>query len=173
MNRLEHPLTSEELMAYVDGELRGGEAAKASEHVKTCTECAEIVSDAKLVSARMAAWKVAEAPERMRATLPRARAGRVSWWTPRRVVVYGLGGGFAAVLLLLSVAVPSMLRSRAPASQSRDMAVTEPPQENTYSYSPLPSVQQAQQGQGQQAGQARPFSPVQPGPSGPMVIRTA
>ena len=54
MSRLEHPLSQEELMAYVDGQLPSGQLSKVAEHVQACPDCAAAIADAKRLSRQMA-----------------------------------------------------------------------------------------------------------------------
>ena len=60
MNRQEHPLWEEELMAYVDGQLDDAQTSRVTEHLNTCAECSTAVNDAKRLSQQMMAWKVEE-----------------------------------------------------------------------------------------------------------------
>ena len=45
MSRIEHPLSKEELMAYVDGQLQGSEASRVAEHLHGCPDCAAAVDE--------------------------------------------------------------------------------------------------------------------------------
>src|SRR5204862_434368 len=65
MSRLEHPLSQEELMAYVDGQLQGSEASKVAEHLHGCSDCAAAVADVRQLSQQMSAWEVEESPSRI------------------------------------------------------------------------------------------------------------
>jgi hypothetical protein len=154
MSRLEHPLSSEDLMAYADGEIQGNEAAKVAEHLEVCSECASAIADVKQLSTHMAAWQVEECPEKVAQNVLAESAEksfkkRRSWWSRPTIYAYGFSG-LGVVFVLMFLAVPSLLRSRQAAQEPgfrRPAGVPE------MAIAP-PSV-------------ARP----QPGPTGPMVIR--
>ena len=122
MSRTEHPLSKEELMAYVDGQLKGSQAAKVAQHIYGCPECAAAVVEARQLSGQVATWKIEEAPERiaehvlaglrLQAGNRAVRRSVSGWWTPGRKWAYGLGGTFVALLFLMVVVTPSLLRSR-------------------------------------------------------------
>jgi hypothetical protein len=164
MSRPEHPLSREELMAYVDGQLKGSQAAKVAQHIYGCPDCAAAVVEARQLSQQVTAWKIEEAPERIAervlAELRLESGNRVVrssisvWWTPGRKWAYGLGGTFVALLLLMVVVTPSLLRSRQAASESRSEFASQGLART--------AEQQGQQGQQSSPGVA----------SGPMVIRT-
>src|SRR5262245_42955598 len=154
MSRVEHPVLQEELMAYVDGDLQERQASKVARHVEQCRPCADAIADARQVSQWMASWDVEESPERITNRVmtemttqseTRTSQSRTEWWTPGRKWFYGLSG-LAAVFLLFTVSVPSLLRSRqaAPSETKIFSAVQE---------SPTPAIPSPQT------------------PSGPMVIR--
>ncbi|MBV9225891.1 MAG: zf-HC2 domain-containing protein, partial [Acidobacteriaceae bacterium] len=51
-----HPFSQEQLMAYLDGELPGNEAAIAAAHLQHCRECQELAADLQSVSRHLSAW---------------------------------------------------------------------------------------------------------------------
>ena len=57
-----HPVEREELMAYLDGELAAGDAARVAAHLKECAECRQLEADLLSVSSQMLAWNVEPAP---------------------------------------------------------------------------------------------------------------
>src|SRR2546430_807104 len=65
MNKNNHPIEQEELMAYLDGELASERAAVAVSHLERCEECRELAADLKSVSEQMREWQVPEGPETM------------------------------------------------------------------------------------------------------------
>jgi predicted anti-sigma-YlaC factor YlaD len=108
MSRVQHPITPEELTAFVDGELSGREAALVAEHLTECSECADVVNASKRLSGQLAAWEIEAPLERIadgvHAVL-REKSGprltlRPNRWTGRRAVVACLSGAMAALVLL-------------------------------------------------------------------------
>ncbi|MBV9035094.1 MAG: DUF4349 domain-containing protein [Acidobacteriaceae bacterium] len=53
-----HPFSQEQLMAYLDGELPGNEAAIAAAHLQHCRECQELAADLQSVSRHLSAWQI-------------------------------------------------------------------------------------------------------------------
>jgi hypothetical protein len=60
-----HPLEREELMAWMDGELRPERAEAAAAHLEHCAECRATVADLRELSKKLAAWKVMPQPLEM------------------------------------------------------------------------------------------------------------
>src|SRR5262249_1379418 len=56
--RNSHPLEQEELMAYVDGELRPDLATIAAAHLENCAECRATPAELSEMSRQLAAWEV-------------------------------------------------------------------------------------------------------------------
>ena len=120
MTQREHPIWEEELMPYCDGQLDAAKASEIANHLETCDDCAAAVADAKGLSQQMTEWKVEDSSQKMRESIltemrlqERSKRSRQrwAWWTNRPVWAYGLTGAVAA-LVLLTVSVPSLLRSR-------------------------------------------------------------
>jgi hypothetical protein len=160
MSRLEHPLSSEDLMAYADGEIQGSEAAQVAEHLEVCSECAAAIADVKQLSSQMASWQVEDCPEKVAQgvladSAERSTTNRRSWWSRPAVYAYGFGG-LGVLFLFFVIVTPSLLRSR----QAAQYAMSMPPA--AMETAPPAAVPRRQGQQGQQG---------QPGPSGPMVIR--
>ncbi len=55
---INHPISPEELMAYLDGELTERQAAQASEHLRQCRDCQALAADLQAVSRNLAAWEI-------------------------------------------------------------------------------------------------------------------
>ena len=53
-----HPIDHEQVMAYLDGELAPGEAARVAAHLDHCADCAELATSLQHVSARLVDWRV-------------------------------------------------------------------------------------------------------------------
>ena len=120
MTHREHPIWEEELMPYCDGLMDAAKASEIANHLETCDDCAAAVADAKGLSQQMTAWKIEDSSQKMRESIltemrlqERSKRSRQrwAWWTNRPVWAYGLTGAVAA-LVLLTVSVPSLLRSR-------------------------------------------------------------
>src|SRR5438552_3058416 len=133
MSRPEHSLSQEELMAYVDGQLKGAPAARVAQHLYGCPECAAAVANTRQLSGQIAAWKVEDSPQRIAEhvmaelkvqSIAREGASQGGWWTRGRLWAYGLGGAFAALLLLVTIVTPSLLRSRQSAQEARPQIET-------------------------------------------------
>jgi hypothetical protein len=117
MNKTNHPLEQEELMAYLDGELPTDRAATAAAHLEHCGDCQSVAADLQGVSRRLMAWQVESAGTGVseslataldeRARKPKAArtwraflGGRVSPWG------LGLVGVSVALLLVVSLVPP-------------------------------------------------------------------
>jgi anti-sigma factor RsiW len=62
MNKIIHPIEPEELMAYLDGELKADRATATAAHLGECAECEKVVAELRSVSQNLKTWKV-DAPE--------------------------------------------------------------------------------------------------------------
>jgi len=65
MNTTTHPLTPEEIMAFVDGELPADRAQSISAHVETCSECQEIVALLGSASHSLSNWTAGTVPSQL------------------------------------------------------------------------------------------------------------
>jgi hypothetical protein len=54
-----HPLSQEQLMAYLDGELSISEATNTAAHLQHCRECQEAAADLQRISRCLSTWQVA------------------------------------------------------------------------------------------------------------------
>jgi hypothetical protein len=112
--RNSHPLEQEELMAYVDGELRPDLATIAAAHLENCAECRATTAEMSEMSRQLAAWEIQlrspEIPQALNSAVDahvksrkRREAARHRTWRqvlgPRRLLWAG-GGLFAAVLIV-------------------------------------------------------------------------
>jgi hypothetical protein len=101
----EHPLTAEELMEFLDGELAPAHAAIVQAHVRVCESCRRLSAELRGISRDARRWDVGDVPEALAAPDTPARSP-VSWlssfhWVPnRRVMVFAAGVGALAVSLL-------------------------------------------------------------------------
>jgi hypothetical protein len=172
MTHREHPIWEEELMPYFDGQLDEAKASEIANHLESCEDCAAAVAEAKGLSQQMTEWKVEDSSQSMRELVltemrlqERSKKSRQrwAWWTKRPVWAYGLTGAVAA-LVLLTVSVPSLIRSREPTahiyatlSPSEAVVVSQEMLQKTATGAASASVQTAQP----------------EAPSGPMIIRSA
>ena len=62
MTAAEHPLSPEELMAYLDGELQAERATAVQSHLIGCDVCQRLSGELRGVSRDMARWQVEDAP---------------------------------------------------------------------------------------------------------------
>jgi hypothetical protein len=82
-----HPVTGEELMAYLDGELSADASANVHAHLMQCAACQRLAADLRQVSRDLASWEVANRPASLSAPVlpapvPRAPLWRLSWLRP-------------------------------------------------------------------------------------------
>src|SRR5260370_18291504 len=63
MNRRNHMVEREELMAYLDGELPAEQAIETAAHLEHCRECQKLAAELKEVSEMLVAWEVEEVGE--------------------------------------------------------------------------------------------------------------
>ena len=64
MNTAAHPVTPEEVMALLDGELLANHAESLSAHIERCAECQRVATTLEDTAKKLAAW-TADAPERV------------------------------------------------------------------------------------------------------------
>lgn len=126
MTAIEHPVSPEELMAFLDGELRPDEAVAVHAHVAECSSCARLSGELAALSPQLRAWPVDAAPPTLlpppAETRLKSGVARVRSFVPRRASVWQLAGVaavlvVAAVLLEMNVGgLRSINRTKAPAS---------------------------------------------------------
>jgi hypothetical protein len=116
-----HPVTPEEVMALLDGELSSAEDRAVSAHVDRCTECAKLVEQFHSTSHLLSRWNVEAVPKTLEdaiaspavKTAPGLEIGqgknfiRAGFWT----WVLASGGTVTVLLLLLGVFFPARRRS--------------------------------------------------------------
>ncbi len=115
-----HAIEQEEVMAFLDGELEPARRPIVQAHIETCDECRALEQELRQVSARLASWEIADAPNGL-PNVRRTLAGSstierrpASWWTgrglfslPRWVV-----GSALAALAGVVILTPWMLSPR-------------------------------------------------------------
>jgi hypothetical protein len=108
MAAVEHPLTPEELMEYLDGELSFERATIVQAHVAACARCQRLGEDLTGVSRDMAQWRVEDPPAGLRAPVSARESGQRSWFTWRsliptsRVAVVSGGAVIALIVIVTS-----------------------------------------------------------------------
>jgi hypothetical protein len=106
MTAAEHPLSHEELMAYLDGELQPERAVVVHTHVAGCDLCQRLSGELRRVSQDMARWQVEDVPATLRApsTPPEAQTvvrSRFNWLF-RPSMAYGLAA--ASIVGIVTIA---------------------------------------------------------------------
>lgn len=100
MSTADHPITPDELMSYLDGELRADRLPIARNHLARCADCRQLVAELT-VSNEMAAWQVEDPPVTLRAPqIPIATAEQSARSINRR---------WRRVLLSPAIAAPAVL----------------------------------------------------------------
>jgi len=140
----------EEVMAWVDGELSTAETKSVSEHVEQCAECTKLREQLRRTSQSLSAWKIAPMPAKLEKSIEeftaKAACGteirkprlfiRSSLWTGTQWAVVG-GGAVSALLILVMIAEPNLMRSPSAASEH----FSRPRQESQLlEYVPKPTV---------------------------------
>jgi len=126
MNLTAHPVTPEEVMAFLDGELSAAEVQAVSAHLDDCSECAKILSQFRSLSPSLSEWAVETAPAKLETSIANSISKvdstgeigksnfliRASFWTWKQWAVAS-GGAMAALLLVVAISIPNLQRSRA------------------------------------------------------------
>jgi hypothetical protein len=208
MNKTTHPIEPEEIMAYLDGELTAERAAATAAHLGGCVECQALAAELRGVSAKVAGWSVetkelemstavaatldARLPKNVSPTRAISRSWR-DWLRVRRGgIMWPVAAAAAVVLVVASIAIPNLNRSRMSADLARSVAakrVTENNEQHPRQELALPTIDADKAGGvigGKsrvytylQAPESAPAAPMQqpvekaPFTLGPMVIRTA
>jgi hypothetical protein len=127
MKAAEHPLSPEELMAYLDGELQSEQAAVVQAHLVGCDVCQRLSGELRGVSRDIARWQVEDAPATLRApstppdteTIVRSRFN----WLFRPSIAYGLAA--ASIVGVVTIAALSSWRAKPPTLTAAMPAVDE------------------------------------------------
>ena len=106
-----HFVEPEELQALLDNELAGKRKAEVERHLSDCTECSAIVEQLRGVSATLQSWAAEPAPGTLRPPDVPAAETR-SRWSIRRHPFMAFAGTVAVLLIIASISIPNLLRSR-------------------------------------------------------------
>ncbi|MGB7845396.1 MAG: DUF4349 domain-containing protein [Candidatus Acidiferrum sp.] len=131
MNTTIHPVAPEEVMAFLDGELSAVDMQVVSKHLEHCTECAAIAEQLDSTSHSLSQWSVQTLPMKLEDSVTdlaaKIRSGlnidkasifiRASFWTRKQWTI-GLGATAAALLLVIAIATPNLMRSSMGANES-------------------------------------------------------
>jgi anti-sigma factor RsiW len=110
----QHPVSGEDLMAFLDGELEAAQAQAISTHVDHCPDCKRAIEELNATSASLHYWSVPDAPASFdQAIMSRAggsdskknlsRSTATGWFSNRRY--WALGGASALVALIIFTVV--------------------------------------------------------------------
>lgn len=131
MNTTTHPVSPEEVMALLDGELSAERRQFLSSHVESCAECRALADALHNSSELLSNWTVASVPAQLEERIGMAieqvgvqapalgtrRARRTIGW-PRRQWVLGLAGTAVLAVLLFALSTPRLNRSSIRAKQA-------------------------------------------------------
>ncbi len=120
-----HSVAPEEVMAFLDGELSAALARAISNHLEQCAECVAVAEQFRNTSQSLSHWSVPAVPPKLeqpiRDLADKTRLGvrtgrpgffvRTSFWNWRQWT-FGLGSMVTAVLILITIWTPNLLRSR-------------------------------------------------------------
>jgi hypothetical protein len=149
MSTTTHPFTPEEIMAFVDGELSTEQTQAVSSHIGQCAECATVAANHRGLSEQMTSWWVGLAPARLAEQFLAStgeEVSRLGVLKRRRSPVFryaiGVASGLAALVLLLAISIPNLLRSKMAANEASQIARqrAEETSKITALYSSVPSA---------------------------------
>jgi anti-sigma factor RsiW len=149
MNTTTHPFAPEEVMAFVDGELSTEQTQAVSSHIGQCAECATVAANHRGLSEQMTSWRVGLAPARLADQFLAGtgeEVSRLGVLKRRRSPVFryaiGVASGLAALVLLLAISIPNLLRSKMAANEASQIARqrAEDTSKITALYSSVPSA---------------------------------
>jgi Domain of unknown function (DUF4349)/Putative zinc-finger len=110
-----HPVSDEELMAYLDGELAAAQALEIAGHLADCASCRALASEFESLGGRLREWSVEPAPDELFQKLVPAlqsqpRASRKGFTGFGRWTLLASGGTALLVLMVLASKIPSGLK---------------------------------------------------------------
>jgi type IV pilus assembly protein PilA len=129
MSTTTHPFAPEEIMALLDGELPADRAESVSAHVAECAECSTLGNELRGLSHQLATWQVGPVPERTYGLVTATLTGNSTRTDPGMSVVnqrrtpvlrfaVQIASAIGAVLIVMAIAVPNLLRSRMAANEA-------------------------------------------------------
>jgi Domain of unknown function (DUF4349)/Putative zinc-finger len=111
----QHPVSGEDLMAFLDGELEAAQAQAISTHVDHCADCKRAIEELNATSASLHCWSVPDAPASLDEAIV-SRAGQsvpikrlakpasTGWFSNRRYWALGAASAVTALLIFAGVA---------------------------------------------------------------------
>lgn len=164
--QMNHPISGEELMAYLDGELPVERSAIAIAHLEHCKDCQSLAADFESVSRQLYGWTVdSPAPEMARALREALSEARPPKQQQPRPMLWGLMGAAAIIVCLVFVPIAkhriasqSIVVDGTPLPDHRNGAIGGKVADS-FEPAPLPP-------------KAQPAAPA-PLPAGPLIVRTA
>jgi len=135
MSTTPHPFAPEEIMAHLDGELSAARAQSVSTHVESCTTCQELVTSLRNSSSSLSNWTIGSVPAGLENNVTPTFAQSPSLagsagsnrllltrrWS-RKQWLGGLAAMAVAAILLLSISVPALHRSRSAIQKANALA---------------------------------------------------
>ena len=125
MSTTTHPFTPEEVMAFVDDELSAEQTQAVSSHIGQCAECATIAANHRGLSEQMTSWRVELAPACLADRFSAGTGEEASMLRVlkrRRSPVFryaiGIASSLTALVLLLAISIPNLLRSKMAANEA-------------------------------------------------------
>jgi Domain of unknown function (DUF4349)/Putative zinc-finger len=131
MSTTTHPIAPEEIMAFLDGQLSADRTQSVSAHMGGCSECRTLAQQLQSTTQSLSSWKV-EAPSSVigdrvlsaAANIPTAAESlssaifhRTKLWTWKHWTG-GLAATASLAILLFSIAIPNLLRSKMAANEA-------------------------------------------------------
>jgi len=189
-----HPVTPEEVMALLDGELPPARAEALAAHLNSCHECRRLGEGIAGISKSMARWSISSPPSSLdrrieaqlaaatqqgKASLPPRRA---RWTWKQRTLALGSAG--FALLLFAAISIPNLFQSRMAANEAtaesrrRAAQIEELERESSdreFAVAPTPPPPPTQRGRlagGTLGGLRSKQSTSVWGTQGPMIART-
>ena len=111
-----HPVSPEEIMALLDGELSADRAESVSSHAAACADCQASLASLRNVTQQFSDWRVGTVPHlRLDANV----AGSKKFAKTPSMRVLGWAAAIATgFVLILAISVPNLLRSRMAANEA-------------------------------------------------------
>ena len=172
-----HPVSPEDLMAYLDGEAAARAAREIQAHLGQCVTCQQRAADLREGSIRMREWRIEEAPASLMSPQPRVRGGStqksVPWRVWKAIAGRPLMAAVATLVVVAAASVSLLQPAREPmaiALSSREMpAVIEMPETLSGRTAGRPAFRSRAQSMVSQGVQGNPAQVS----TSPRIVRTA
>jgi Domain of unknown function (DUF4349)/Putative zinc-finger len=131
MSTTAHPIAPEEIMAFLDGQLSTDQAQSVSAHMEGCSDCRTLAQHLQSTTQSLSSWKVEALSSAIgdrvlfaAANIPAAAESlssaifhRTKLWTWKHWAG-GLAATASLAILLFSIAIPNLLRSKMAANET-------------------------------------------------------